>query len=106
LPRFGAAVDVAGGAGAGGAERSAPAAAWYRVQRPGLDADFLAAVSRTLSGLQDAPLRHAMTWLELRRALVRKFPFAVYFRVWQGSVHVVAVLHLHRDASTIVPGRI
>ena len=74
------------------------AAAWYGSQRPRLDDAFLTEVSRTLSGLQEEPSRYAVTTPGLRRALVRRFPFAVYFRAFEPSVNVLAVLHLRRES--------
>ena len=41
------------------------AAAWYGSRRPQLDDAFLTEVSRTLSGLQEEPLRYAVTTLGL-----------------------------------------
>jgi len=81
------------------------AAAWYGSQRTGLDDAFIAEVSRTLAGLQDEPWRFAVTALGLRRALVRRFPFAVYFRASEPSVHVLAVLHLHREVLQVLATR-
>jgi plasmid stabilization system protein ParE len=37
---------------------------------------------------------------EIRRALLQTFPYAVYFRVTDDAVIILAVLHLRRDPRT------
>ncbi len=81
------------------------AASWYGAQRAGLDQDFLSAVAKTLAGLMHSPLRCGVTALGLRRALVPRFPFAIYFRAVEPSIHVLAVLHQQRDVMQLLSAR-
>jgi plasmid stabilization system protein ParE len=37
---------------------------------------------------------------DLRRALVPKFPYGIFFRVLETKIVVIAVLHLHRHPET------
>lgn len=70
---------------------------WYERQRSGLGRDFLrelrAAYARILAGLLGY---QGVRW-DTRRALLRRFPYAVYFLVDGDVVVVVAVLHTSRD---------
>jgi hypothetical protein len=48
---------------------------WYERQRHGLGEDFLAAVRATLGRIQLNPELQAVVYREVRRALVRRFPY-------------------------------
>jgi len=70
---------------------------WYEQQRHGLGEDFLGAVRVTLDRIQFNPELHAVVYREVRRALVRRFPYAVYYRIERERIAVVAVHHGKRD---------
>lgn len=76
------------------AERDlADAAGWYELQRRGLGQDFLDEVLTVLAGIAETPLMYPVVHRQARRALIRRFPFAVYFRVEEMAIVVVAVMH-------------
>ena len=75
------------------------ARAWYDEQQPGLGDQFAAAVERTIDGRAETPLAFPQVAGKRRRALVRRFPYAVYFRVTDDEIVIVAVLHTRRDSS-------
>lgn len=70
---------------------------WYEAQRPGLGAEFLDAVEQVLSAVQEMPGRFKVAHGEMRRALVRRFPYCVFFRVRGEDVVVVGCFHGRRD---------
>jgi plasmid stabilization system protein ParE len=43
------------------------------------------------------PELHAVVYRRMRRALVERFPFAVYYRIDADDVVVLAVTHSRRD---------
>lgn len=70
---------------------------WYERQRPGLGDELIgcvdAAVSRALRSPElDAPIQD-----EVRRILVRRFPFAVFYVVEPDQIVILAVAHARRD---------
>lgn len=75
----------------------ASAATWYEEQREGLGHEFLDQILATLSGIASAPQMFPIVHRETRRALIRRFPFAVYFRVEATAIVVIAVMHGSRD---------
>jgi plasmid stabilization system protein ParE len=78
----------------------AAAALWYEDRAPGLGADFLRAVDVALAEVARAPERFPVVHRQCHRALLRRFPYAVYF-VWDsGVVSVIACLHVRRDPQT------
>jgi plasmid stabilization system protein ParE len=70
---------------------------WYEGQRPGLGNEFLAAAQRLIDAVAQHPLRYPVIRRNTRRALLRRFPYAVYFRVYGEVVVVVACMHGRRS---------
>ena len=58
---------------------------------------FLREVERVISLLRNFP----EAWPELspstRRCRTRRFPYGVVYRIKEGEIEIVAVMHLHRD---------
>jgi plasmid stabilization system protein ParE len=75
----------------------AEAAEWYDQQRTGLSLQFRAALDKTLAAIEENPRLHAQVYRNLRRALVRRFPFGIFYVPRTDGVIVVAVLHTARD---------
>ena len=74
----------------------ADAALWYELRSPG-PREFLRAVDVTLAEAARIPERYPVVHREVRRALLRRFPYGVYFVVAPGLVTVVACMHVRRD---------
>jgi plasmid stabilization system protein ParE len=75
----------------------AEAKAYYDCRRAGLGEEFLTCVEDVLGRLGQTPAMHAKVFQDLRRALVHRFPYAVFYRLDDDQVTVVAVYHTHRD---------
>lgn len=75
----------------------ADAHAWYDEQRAGLGREFLDEVEAALKRIAEGPLRFPCALGDVRRALVRRFPYSVYFRIRGDDVRILAVVHQHRD---------
>lgn len=73
------------------------AAAWYEEQLPGLGHQFLDEVLAAFSSITEAPLMYPVIHRNARRALIRRFPFGVYYLVENTAIVVVAVMHGSRD---------
>jgi plasmid stabilization system protein ParE len=76
----------------------AQAIAWYESQRPGLAYEFRLSLDATLDQIARYPEACACVTLNVRRALLRRFPYAVYYRGREGLVEIIAIAHTHRDA--------
>lgn len=75
----------------------ASAAQWYEQRRPGLSLDFRSALDRTLSSILEAPELYARVYRDLRRALLRRFPYGVFYLRRAEVIIVLAVLHTSRN---------
>lgn len=79
------------------AQDVARALRWYERQRTGLGADFVEELARLLALVAASPSLFPVIHRGTRRALLRRFPYLVFFRVLEDSVIVVAVFHSSRD---------
>ena len=52
---------------------------WYNLQAEGLGSEFLRAVEACLSALEREPLAYPKVHQQVRRALLRKFPYGIFF---------------------------
>jgi plasmid stabilization system protein ParE len=72
------------------------AATYYESRVPGLGAQFREEANRTASKILEAPRRWRMIDVDVRRSLIVRFPFAVYYRVFPDHVQILAVKHHKR----------
>lgn len=72
------------------------AARWYLDRNPRAAAQFLQAVDHLLEQLGATPRLWPQNRHGARRAVVRRFPYTLYYRELQGEVVVVAVVHARR----------
>lgn len=70
---------------------------WYERQRQGLGAEFLRSVDSALAAILSNPRLHPVIHRNARRALLRRFPYGIYYRVYPDSVVIVACMHGRRD---------
>ena len=73
------------------------AAAWYEAQREGLGHEFLDELARTLKLVGANPTLYPLVHRQTRRALLHRFPFAVFYRAEDRQVMVIAVMHAKRS---------
>ena len=69
------------------------AATWYDRQRKGLGQEFLDDVLVALDTISENPNIYPIMYRQSRRAVVRRFPFGIFYRVDEGLVVVLAVMH-------------
>ncbi len=74
---------------------------WYEQQREGLGQEFLEEISDAVAAIESEPLRFPVTFRGLRRALVRRFPYGIFFVIRGDTIIVVAAAHLARDPRRI-----
>jgi len=70
---------------------------WYDEQLDGLGARFLAEADATLRRIEANPMAFGFVRGKLRRALLFRFPFGVFYGLTDRNIVVVAVLHAARD---------
>ena len=70
---------------------------WYENERSGLGLEFLDELRAAYHRIADGPLKYQELRGGIRRALLGRFPYAIYFAIEEEIVVVVAVLHASRD---------
>jgi plasmid stabilization system protein ParE len=69
----------------------------YELQQPGLGLDFVAKVRDVFRRIAANPRLHAVVYRDVRKAVVKRFPYIVLYREDAGEVIVVSVFHTSRD---------
>ncbi len=69
---------------------------WYESQHKGLGHSFLSELERVFEQIQERPQQYTRLQNSLRRALCRRFPYAIYFAQKGDKTVVLAVLHQRR----------
>ena len=69
---------------------------WYERQRGGLGSAFLLSMEEVLGRIRRTPDMNPVVYRDVRRALTRRFPYAVYYRIEGDEVVVVGIFHAVR----------
>ena len=75
----------------------AEARLWFSLQREGLDVALMQRVDQTLSSIIAAPRSYPIVYRNFRRAVLRKFPFAIFCEANKSEIVVFAVYYSRRD---------
>ncbi|WP_145676834.1 type II toxin-antitoxin system RelE/ParE family toxin [Azospirillum brasilense] len=78
------------------AEELAEAQAWYDARSAGLGDRFFDAIDALSWRIGDAPHRFPHVHGTIQRALLGRFPYALFFRDEADGVYVIACLHTSR----------
>jgi plasmid stabilization system protein ParE len=77
------------------------AARWYESQFTGLGVEFVFEADFAVNKVQKNPLLYAQTYRTVRRVLLRRFPYAMYFVVNGKEIRIIAVLHQVRSDEAV-----
>jgi plasmid stabilization system protein ParE len=66
---------------------------WYEGRAPGLGEDYLRRVDNCLLSIRTTPEAFRLVKKDFRRALLRRFPYAIYYKLVDDCVTIHAVLH-------------
>lgn len=70
---------------------------FYEQQQHGLGERFLSEVEKTVERIHDHPETWARVSLRVRRCLVNRFPFALFYHQDGADLEILAVADLRRD---------
>jgi plasmid stabilization system protein ParE len=71
--------------------------AWYEGRRVGLGEEFLNSIDAAIETIRRSPEMYSVVHECYRRALVRRFPYAIVYEDVEGTVIVYGVFHTSRD---------
>ena len=78
----------------------AAAEQWYLDEAPHVLASFEEEIDRAFRLVSERPKLYQVVESTVRRALVRRFPFSVFYRVLPEWIEVIAIVHQSRDPRT------
>jgi plasmid stabilization system protein ParE len=70
---------------------------WYESQQLGLGDEFLDCVDKLLNQICQMPESYAVIHRDVRRSVLQRFPYAVYYRIISSRVVVIAIFHARRN---------
>jgi len=73
---------------------------WYEEQVEGLGSEFLICVDACLKSIARSPKIYQRVHKNVRRALIRRFPYGIFFIEETDHIRVIAVFHARRDPTT------
>ena len=74
---------------------------WYEDKVPGLGEEFLRVFYSCSGEVSRNPMLYPGVHREFRRCLLRRFPYAIYFKVEADEVIVLGLVHCARDPRAI-----
>ena len=73
------------------------AAGWYARQQAGLDTEFMRCIDEAVSRIRKYPEMFPIALRQARKALVKRFPYTIYYEIGNNEIMVLAVFHAKRD---------
>lgn len=73
---------------------------WYEAQRAGLGDEYLTALRERLEAIRSFPESSPVLYRGIRRAVMSRFPYLIFYVVQPTRVAVLAVLHHARNPAT------
>ena len=70
---------------------------WYELQSPGLGEEFIRSIELQLKHLEQTPLLYAEVIPKVRRALLPRFPYGIFFALQDNVIFILAVIHDARN---------
>jgi plasmid stabilization system protein ParE len=71
---------------------------WYEDQEPGLGKEFFRCIDARIAELNRHPLYYQVVQSDrVRRALINRFPFSIYFENEEELITIFAILHQRRS---------
>ena len=76
---------------------------WYEVKQIGLGGDFYKSINNAVKFISKNPESGAEIYKDIRRFLIEKFPFGIYYRIVRSknAIQIIGVIHFKRSGRTI-----
>ena len=71
--------------------------AWYEEREPGLGEEFLRCIEACIETMSRHPMLYRTAVDDFRRALIRRFPFEIFYELEDHNIVIYAVFHCSQD---------
>jgi len=72
---------------------------WYEEQGLGLGEEFIRVIQACFHSIQKKPETYRQVLGSYRRALARRFPYAIFYEFTEDKIYIYSVFHCSRDPS-------
>jgi len=73
------------------------AAFWYNQQSIGLDTEFVRCIDEAINRINRNPDSFPLTHKQLRKTVVKKFPFIILYESLKDEIRIMAIFHTKRN---------
>ncbi|MCG6133899.1 MAG: type II toxin-antitoxin system RelE/ParE family toxin [Nostoc sp. LLA-1] len=70
---------------------------WYEQQMMGLGSEFIRVVDASFSTIQRNPFAYPIIYEKVRRKLIRKFPYGLFYIIIDERISIIGSFHVKRD---------
>lgn len=70
---------------------------WYEEKQAGLGVDFVSQLHHTLARISTQPRLYPIVYENIRKAVLKRFPYVILYREEAGAVTVIAIFHSTRN---------
>lgn len=70
---------------------------WYESQVNQLGSEFIRVVDKNLTSIQQNPLAYPIIYRNVRRKLLPRFPYGLFYIIQDDIIFVLACFHVKRD---------
>ena len=70
---------------------------WYEENSRGLGSEFIRVIDASLSTIQRNPFAYPEVYKKIRRKLIRRFPYGIFYLIESETIYVIACFHVKRD---------
>ena len=70
---------------------------WYETQVNQLGSEFIRKVDDSLSSIQKNPFAYPLIYQNVRRKLLSRFPYGLFYLIEDDLIFVIACFHVKRD---------
>lgn len=74
---------------------------WYSLQKERLDGEFIEEIEKTILRILENPLQFPIVRKHIRMAILKRFPYGLYFYVADNVINVFAVFHFSRNPKVL-----
>ena len=70
---------------------------WFELQKEGLGFEFIESISETFEKIMNYPFANQLAYKNLRKTVIKRFPYLIFYFVDNDLIHIVAVMHSRRN---------
>lgn len=73
---------------------------WYEERSPGLGAEFVRSLEAGIERIRRTPLLSATIHGNIRRLLIRRFPYGIFYFIDGSEIFILGCLHAKRNPTS------